>query len=562
MEGKFQDMNLKQVQAEACKYYKKHKTQTRKNQLYVKIIQDLTEQSVSDFITEDENKEPVINEDEIARFRRGGEMGGQIRKVTATAEAAQSKIEELNCTIQYLERELNNTITSSAAQVKLLNDELTKIKKDDSIERLKNLISTLSNKRKSLPLKDLHFTVESRSHLMTQLFGNEYVANEKNDWEDFCQGQKEIELSIIESCSELLRNTFDALPGGINKLNKETIAVDVAPILEMISDSRNRLSYVMTEQAFLRFLQEHVSEIQEILELFNSRARQDSGFIQTSSLKISLSPYEKGLLYFKGSTLLDSYLMSYMRPSEAQKRLLLHGRNSAQLTAFDGFEEFPSFLLFCQPEDAVKTIMIRTKPVNNVSYIQIKSYNGPDPYSFYTLSSLKDGKCTWKIDPHALFIIRSFKHQYLNLGEKVFKQFYKDALGHNEFKSKFEEQMESKGIERWKQMSILYENMQIVGDEYLIGEIIRKCLMNNALHYPKEETDIIQGEKDIPDTHADFKRVRERWTRGLPPSDEEPEEYLNHCFDKYKDWRVEMTLDKYKRRWFTFLQVQKPMNNK
>lgn len=553
MEARIENMSLTQIKAEVLKYHKKWRDQTQKNKLFIKVIQDLTEQDALDFIIEDERKELAVNDDAIARFRRGGEMGAQIRKAATLAETAESKIEELSCTIQYLEKELNDVTATSALKVKSLNDELTKIKKDDSIERLRSLISSLVNKRKIFPLQDLQSTIDSRSHLMTQLFGTEYISDEKETWEDFCQGQKETELGIIESCLELLRNVFDSLPGGVNKLNKETVAVDVNPILEMISNSRNRLSYVTTERSFISFLQEHVSEIQEMLNLFNSKARQSSGFIQNSDLKISLSPYEKGLICFKGNVLSDSYLLSYMRPIEAQRRLFLHGRNSAQFTAFAGFEEFPSFLLFCQPEDVVKIIMTRNKPINNLCYIPIKGYNGPDPYSFYTLVSLRDGKRIWKIDPHALFIIRSFKHQYLNLGEKIFKQFYRDVFNHNEFKSKFEEQMELKGIERWKQMSILYENMQIVGDEYLIGEIIRKCLITNALHYPREETDVIQGEKDLPDAHADFIRVRERWIRGLSPSDEEPEEYLNHCFDKYKDWRVEMTLDRYKRRWASFL---------
>jgi hypothetical protein len=550
-DAKFDDMDLEQVQAEASKYYKKCKKLTSRNQLYVKIISMLTEQSASDFIAEDELKQPIINEEAIAVFRRGGESGALIRKTNALIVEAQTKIEILESSTQYLQQELERSNATSTAQVKSLNDELEKIKKDDSVERWKGLITSLTMQRRVLPLKDLRSAVDMQSGLMSQLFSNEC----KDTREDFYQKQKETELGIIEACLELLRNVFDSLPTGVSKINRETIDVDVAPILEMISDSRNRLSYVMSERSFISFLKEHVTEVQEILDLFGSRAGQTDFKRMSSDLKINLSAYEKGLMHFKGVSSSDSYLSSYMRPIETQRRLLLHGRNSTQLSVFNGFEEFSSFLLFCQPEDAVRIMMTGCKPINNVCYVPLKGQNGPDPFSFYILSSTKDERQTWKLDPHALFVIRSFKHQYLTMSEKIFKQFYKDVFGHNEFKCKFEEQMELKGIERWKQMSVLYENIQIVGDEYLIGEIIRKVLRTHSVYYPKEGLDIIQGEKDLPDAQADFKRVRERWTRGLPPSDEEPEEYLNNCFDKYKDWKPEMSLDKYKRRWSSFLKM-------
>lgn len=558
MDAKLGSMDLEQVKAEAMKYYKRSKKYGQKNQLLEKLIPMLTERPASDFITEGEGNEPAIDEDAIAAFRRGGETGELVRKANSLVIASQSKIEELESTAQYLERELERTTTTSAAQLKSLNDELERIKRDDSIERWKELIASLKLKRRVLPVKELKPSVDTQSYLMSQLFSSEYVSDSKDSREDFFQGQKEIELSIIEACIELLRNVFDELPTGVAKISKESMDVDVAPVLEMMFDSRNRLSYVMAERAFLSFLTEHVSEVTDILDMFNSRARQTNDNKRaTEDLKISLSSYEKGLLQWKGSTRLDNYLFSYVRPIEIQRRVMLYGKNSSQLTAFNGFEEFPSFLLFCQPEDAAKIVLTTSKLVNNVCYAQLKGYSGPDPFSFYILASIKDDIRTWKLDPHALFVIRSFKHQYLLAAEKTFKQFYKDVFGHNEFKHKFEEQMEFKGIERWKQMLILYENMQIVGDEYLIGEIIRSVVRNQATHYPKEGIDILQGEKDLPDAQADFKRVRERWNRGLPPSDEEPEEYLNHCFDKYKDWRPEMSIQKYKNRWAAFLQQHK-----
>lgn len=106
-------------------------------------------------------------------------------------------------------------------------------------------------------------------------------------------------------------------------------------------------------------------------------------------------------------------------------------------------------------------------------------------------------------------------------------------------------------------MKILWENLQIVSDEYLVGEVLRKVIRTQAPLYPKEDVDFLQTDRDVGDAAPEFKRVRDRWKNSLPAWEEEPEGYLYDCFDKYKVWNPSITREKYYRRWASYLKQEK-----
>jgi hypothetical protein len=273
-------------------------------------------------------------------------------------------------------------------------------------------------------------------------------------------------------------------------------------------------------------------------------------------VRSQLSPYEKGLLWYKPEQPSESYLACYERPIDIQQRVLVSGRIAPKLSPFGPLEEFPCSFVYAQPEDVVKIVLLTSRPINNAVFIPVAGAGGPDHWSFYLLDALRGDHRMWKLDPHAIYLTRLFQHQYLQTAERIFKAFYRDVMGHNEYKADLETSIEAKSVERWKQMAALYENIQVVSDEYLLGEIVRRVILTHATHYPREDVDQFQGDRDPPDAQADFKRVRERWRAGLPPCEEEPEEWLDHAFDKYKGWRPEHTAGRYRQRWTGYLEQQ------
>jgi hypothetical protein len=329
----------------------------------------------------------------------------------------------------------------------------------------------------------------------------------------------------------------------------------------------------MDEKTFADFLHEHIGDMTEVLDLFNSRC---SG---GSPLQINLTPYEKGLINYHdpGATGTESYLYSMERAIDVQRRLMALSRSSNHLIPYRGVGDISSAHLFSQLEDSLRVLLVGTKPINNVAFVRRVPYSAAAPvnpasvisssssgvgagqsdstlsFSYYILDLVGENTRSWKLDPHLLQVVRSLAAKYSRAGGEVFKRFYKDVFGHNDYLPGFETIMEEKKIERWKQMRVLYENLRIVSDEHLIGEIVRKVIREHATLHLHEGVDILQSTRDFGDATAELRRIRERLKKGLPAYEDEPEEYLYTCFDKYKAWRPEHTRASYYARWKTFL---------
>jgi len=547
----FSSMTQDELLIVANKYYQVCKTEKKKNKLYQTVITQLTDEPVEKFIQlENDEKNCLIHEENITAFKLGGDSRGILTKLKTATETSNNKIKELEDTSSFLQRQLKSQEETSCRTIKDLQSQLTLIKDLDPIERKRELFTQLFSKRKTLPIKDIQATSDTQSYLLSQLFSSEYLSSTKDGKDQLFQEQKEVELNIIESCISLLRNHFESLPTGVIRLDRSYILYDISLILNQLLESRTRLSYIMGEKVFFNFLHEHIREVSEIIDLFNSRSKGQEEIV------ISLSPYEKGLIFYKDIAS-ESYLQCYDKAIDLQKRLIVSSRTSNKISPFKFIDQFPSSYLFCQLEDVSRVVLITSKMINNIVFVPLKESIAPDHFSFFYLDSIIDDKRSWKLDSHLLFIVRLFMEKYMQSASCIFRQFYKDIFGNNEYINGFEEILETKGIERWKQMKVLFENMKIVSDEYMIGEILRKTIRTLAPLYPNEIIDILQKDKDAGDASSEFKRIRERWKHGLPAREEEPEEYLFDCFDKYRTWDPKSTRGNYYKRWSDFLKQEK-----
>lgn len=551
----FSGMSKEELINTAGKYHKNWRLQSKKSKLYEEIIASLTDETVDKFIIQNEDDKSLqMDEEKISAFKAATDIRSVLAKLKTVAEASQSKVRELEQSVSYLQRELDAERMRSKATIKTLQEQLSRIKDDDPIERRTQAFRDLFIKRKPIPIKDVQQASNNQSIIMSKLFSSEYLSSTRDGKDELFQEQQEIEFNIIEQCLDLLRTQFQDLPGGVERLEQTSIMLDINPILVFIIESRNRLSYVIGEKHFTRYLTDHIKELAEILDIFNSKIRGSD----ISEINIPLSPYEEGLLEYKDRG--QNYINTYERAIDLQKRLLIFSKMSNKITPFRGLDEFPTCVLFNQLEDVVKTMLITSKPINNLVFVKLKD-SGPNPFSYYQLEEIAEDKRLWKLDAHFLFVVRLFMDKYARLATDVFRNFYRDVFGNNDYINKFEDVMETKGIVRWKQMKVLWENIQIVADEYLIGEIMRKVIRTHAPLYPKEGIDILQSDKDVGDATAEFKRIRERWRHGLPASDEEPEEHMYNCFDKYKNWDHEATKQKYYQRWKRWLIQEKYVNS-
>lgn len=515
-----QNFSREELEAKFIKCEKLRKISRDKMYAYSHAITSLTDRPAKDFIFMQSTlggKEWRQNKDVIVQFKQERE------------KHFQEQISQLNSKILSLQEELNRL----------------RVDKECKLSSRKNTHEDIS-----LDIKTANDdqTVSFSRNLQKNFNGS------KEEWNIFRKEQSEIEINIINSCIENLRQTFDRLPKGIIPIDIKAVEIEINPLLEIFQDARVRLSYFVDESKFVVFLKTYLTQAVNVLSLFNSRHSNQA----EKHLTIPLTAYEKRLLVYN-SKASDSYLACYERPSEIQQRAFTCRMSRSDPSVFTSsqFQNFPSYLLFIQPEEAIRIMMITTYPINNLVFIQQKNEEKTsDSYSFYALETITPESRSWKLDAYASQTSQSFQHQYLQNASQCFRKFYQDVFGHNKYLPNFEKILDDK-IERWKQMKILSENIRIVSDEYLLGKLVRSVLFSHASYFPEPEIDIIIDIPQPANARKDFKAIQERWKKGLSPVDQESEEWLNHCFDSYKSWSPEQTSKQYQQRWTAFLQSAK-----
>jgi hypothetical protein len=557
-ESKEEADDLKKV---VIRYHTAWNNQKKKNKLYESVIFQLTGETIEKFIKKDSKGIEVPDQEYILNIKTGGDVRVLINKYKRDTQTDFNTIKTLEETNSFFRKELLQ-LEYGRQTIKDLQIELNKIKQVDPVERKKETFNTLISRRKHVSVNEIKNVTEIESKILDikdyilSLLPDTYILDEDeeiNIKDELIKEQTTLEISLIEHYISLLKYHYEILPNGVVRIDKTYVACDVYPILEAFQESREKLSYYMDEKTYIKYITTHIQEITEILDLFNSKIRSIGTLVD--GIHILLSPYEKGLLFYKENDT-EHYFHSSDKFYDVQKRLKTGYRLYIKTIPFVNIADLQSSHLFSQLENSIEVLLITSK-VNNIVYVPAKEDIGPDYVSFYYLEYIQDNIRHWKLDTHLFYIIRTFSDKYIKASSIIFKQFYKDVFGHNEYIPGFEEMIESKKIKRWNQIKILYENMQIVSDENLLGEIIRKMIRSHAVFHPKEDVDSLQSLKTTGDSVFEFKTMRERWKQGLPACEEEPEEYLDNCFNKYRDWRRDQTRETYYNRWKTFLKQEK-----
>jgi hypothetical protein len=452
-------------------------------------------------------------------------------------EENKKQVAMLNQVNTNLQIQIEELKAQYAKHLKELNQQ---IESNKSIwEKYVESLIQFRSRRKVLPIHFLQEAIDLRMTLLNKLFTAEYTSSSVDGRENLFKEQSENELNIIETLLFMLKIMFDDIPSEGLMINRSSIIQDITPILEMLKESRDRLSYIIPENEFISILTDHIIELKTILSLFKSKS---SG---TDDIDMCMSPYETYL------TKSNNYLTTYERNIDIQKRLLTSHILSNKLIPFKEFSEISSAHLWGHIEIILKSILITSYPVNNIIFIPAKDSVAPDNYNFYILQAIRDEKRIWKLDPFLHRLTRDLVHSFKEIFIERFRQFYKDCFGHNNYIADFESKLLAKGYFRWNQMKILYENIQIIMDEFLLGLIIRKVIKNNCTYFPSD-IDIIQSCIIPGDILTDIKYVRQRLDKGLPGREEEPEEYIFECFEKANEWSPELTKVNYEKRWKSF----------
>jgi hypothetical protein len=522
------------------------------------IVTTLTDKDITHFVKISSDGEIDFKEDNINNFissrKQNNSNDKDFIELKQLLPQLKEQLSKANNKILILQKEifdvqtpLRNKITDLENKNKELNTEIKTLISKDVYQKKKEYISYLENNRKNLQLIPKH--------------KQDIIQNENALLEEYFSAL-ETKLEILFDTNELMDNNF--------------IQKEISSILTYMQDIRYKISLVLSEQEFIDYIEQQTKKLNELLSVYASRCK-------VKKLTCELSSYEKCLINYKLDQ--ESYLNISLPISILQKRFLETVKYE-EIRIFKGkMEPIPYYLHFCNITDIIRRMLITCKPFNNIVLIPVKEGVGPDFFNYYTLDFMeetntkskkikKSGKDEkndtqennteidtedivikrhWKLDPYLIGTVRLFINLFNSTAINIFKKFYKDVFGHNNYISKFEQSIQNKQIKHWQNMKILWENIQIINDENLIGEIIRKIIRTECTFFP-ETNDIIKETKNRGSTQDEFKRLRIRYNNKLPAFEEEPEIYIYNCFDKATSWNMEETSVIWKNRWKNYLE--------
>lgn len=464
-----------------------------------------------------------------------------------TIESLQQKVSELEQSNTLLQLQLKQKGESQSREIRRLTEELETVKSSDTLQRKINLFAELFSKRQQVPLKEI---LKDYDTLICKTLPPGCLQTDIRD--DVVSEQISNEMRILEGFLEEFRGIYDEIPHGTFRPSSDALVFDVNNVNASLQASRTRLSYFMKSDEYTKFMMTHIPVLKELIEVLLSRTTGNG------KLSLGLTPHEKGLLWYN-ETEDESYLRCYERGIEIQKRLLASNRYTRGLELFERLPDFEYSHYFCQIEDILRSTLITCKPHNNIVYIPNDSDEKWNCFSFYTfnrqtISTDDTVNRIWKLDARLMHTTRMFIDKYTRGAEVMFRRFYKDVFGHNNYIHNFPALCKDRGIERWKQFSKLYENLQICSDEYLVGEIARRLIKTNATYIPVNGKDVLSGTHEQAGITREFKELQKRWDRGLPAFEDEPENYMYNCFDNCSEWIRGESKDLYYERWSNILK--------
>lgn len=495
-----------------------------KNSVYEEIIIKLTGAEIED-ICPYENEKFTIN---LPQYINNSEFQNDFKKLKNQLQTTNTFIESLKLKNAKLQMNLSTQNEKFNKIIKSLNNEIYALKSSSQLENYKNYIQSLQNSRKNISL---------------ELRKNDTLENNFNDNRKFLiKDQIQLEIELIQNIKSLLRDLFEQVYsyGGSNT----DVSFEVNILKQKLNESRSKLSIWMKKDEYISFIKDYQKDIKHILELLH---------IKCSSVCLSFeqSSYENWILKDKSK---KDYLFCCDKYSEIFERLTYWHLPCNELMPFEIFNNWNQIHFTANMKDLLENILITSHGINNI--ILPTSIN-LDKDCFLVLESITDINRIWTYDSYLLNTIRNLSKRMSAVFISEFRDFYKDCFSHNNYIHNFEEILAKREIKRWKNYKILYENIRILADEYMFGEIVRDIISKKCkyeIYYTEGCTniDIIKGSTNSS-TIKDFELAQKLFSKGEPYIDEQ--EFFTDVFDNLNEFNDKEFNEQYKRRWKEFLKV-------
>ena len=119
---------------------------------------------------------------------------------------------------------------------------------------------------------------------------------------------------------------------------------------------------------------------------------------------------------------------------------------------------------------------------NNIIYLPLPKNTEHDPYSFYTLESVKDKKRCWKMDCRLEDLSSNIIANILPYIISMFRKIYKDVFNYNEFRKDFLKRSQITECE----CEQLLQNIQLLSHQQEFSKYLRKWVKTISTFTPSE----------------------------------------------------------------------------
>lgn len=143
-------------------------------------------------------------------------------------------------------------------------------------------------------------------------------------------------------------------------------------------------------------------------------------------------------------------------------------------------------------EEIIKTNIVDKNGLNNIIYCEFSEKTN-DPYSFYFLDKIVDGKKYWKMDCRLEDFSINFRDYLIEYLIKNFRNMYRDVFADNDYREDYKNHCQFTECD----LGLLYSNILTLSNFTNLNNLIKKIIKSNC-SYTRKENDIFNITKDDP----------------------------------------------------------------
>lgn len=139
-------------------------------------------------------------------------------------------------------------------------------------------------------------------------------------------------------------------------------------------------------------------------------------------------------------------------------------------------------LMYYTLRENIRELFFNVYGYNSIIYVPVQRSRDEDPYSFYTLNRIENGKRYWIQDCRLEDFSYNFVKTVKPYAVQLFRKVYRDIFGDNEFTTKYV----NMNCTTTQELQMLLENIMYMSDHLNFVRYLQNEVMKYAHHYPTD----------------------------------------------------------------------------